>query len=480
MNELTLEDLLKKVSEYNIKDLDTIKKAYDVADYLHDGQLRQSGEKYIIHPLNVAYTLAELHADTDTICAGLLHDTLEDTNVTREEIKELFNTNVLILVEGVTKISKMEFSNKQDLHDANTRKLIMGLMDDVRIIIIKLADRLHNMRTLQYKKPYKQIENANETLQIYVPLAYYMGLYRIKCELEDLSLKYAKPDKYKEALDKRIELENNSKRILQEMLLNIQKILNERNIPSEIKIRLMNTYGIYKRLKNGEKTDEIHDLLTLKIMVDTIANCYQTLGIVHSKYNPLNEKFKDYIYNPKINMYKSIHTTVFAPDDRLVQAQIRTFAMDKVASFGLANCWMSNLSDANQAMQEELMKRFEIYKSLVYISYDSKDDKDFVELVRKEIFASKIFVYTPKGERIELPKGSSVIDFAYKIHTDIGNNMVDAIVNGKSVPFSNQLENNSRIKIIANELYSEGPKETWLDFVKTEKAKRCILEKINK
>ena len=242
----------------------------------------------------------------------------------------------------------------------------------------------------------------------------------------------------------------------------------------------MNTYGIYKRLKNGEKTDEIHDLLTLKIMVDTIANCYQTLGIVHSKYNPLNEKFKDYIYNPKINMYKSIHTTVFAPDDRLVQAQIRTFAMDKVASFGLANCWMSNLSDANQAMQEELMKRFEIYKSLVYISYDSKDDKDFVELVRKEIFASKIFVYTPKGERIELPKGSSVIDFAYKIHTDIGNNMVDAIVNGKSVPFSNQLENNSRIKIIANELYSEGPKETWLDFVKTEKAKRCILEKINK
>ena len=476
MNTLTLNDLIEKVKEYNPESIEIVKKAYNYADYLHQGQTRQSGEPYIIHPLNVAYILSEMHADSDTICAGLLHDTLEDTKVTKEEIANEFNPEVSKLVDGVTKISKMNFSSKQEQINANTRKIITSIMDDVRIIMIKLADRLHNMRTLEYKSEYKQKENSIETLDIFVPLAYYIGAYRIKSELEDISLKYLKPDRYNELSEKVKIIKQDSKPCLNEMLGTIRDILSNKSIPNEIKVRTKNIYGIYKRLEEGHKISDIHDLLSLKIMVDTIENCYLTLGYIHSRYNPINDKFKDYIFNPKTNMYRSIHTTVFAPDDRLVQTQIRTFDMDKVASFGLSTYWDINKGDARDEMQKDLKEEFQFYKSLRQIDKMFVDNDDFVNQVKDELLKSKkIYVYTPKGDIMELPEGSTSIDLAYKIHTEIGNTMVAAIVNDEYVPVEYKLKNKDRVKIITDPL-SLGPRKEWLDNTNTTKAKRKILE----
>ena len=274
---MTIEDLLEIIKDYNPDEVSIIKKAYDYANMLHKGQYRQSGEPYIIHPLNVAYILAEMHADRDTVCAGLLHDTLEDTEATKEDIAELFNKNVANLVDGVTKLAKMNFSSKEEQNLANTRKIITGITDDVRIIIIKLADRLHNMRTLEYKTPFKQKENALETMEIFVPLAYYIGAYRVKSELEDLSLRYLKPDTYNKINEKKIKIEKDSEACLNEMLTKIKRLLDDKNIPNEIKVRTKNIYGIYKRLNEGDKLSDIHDLLALKIMVDEVENCYKAL-----------------------------------------------------------------------------------------------------------------------------------------------------------------------------------------------------------
>ena len=475
MNTLTLDDLIKKMEEYNPEAIPMVKKAYSYADYLHQGQTRQSGEPYIIHPLNVAYTLAELHADSDTICAGLLHDTLEDTETTKEEISNQFNPEVAKLVDGVTKISKLNFSSKQDQVNANTRKIITSIMDDVRIVIIKLADRLHNMRTLQYKDSFKQKENSIETLDIFAPLANYIGAYRIKSELEDISLSYLKPEKYKKIQENLKIIEEDSKPCLTEMLNTIKDILSDNNIPNEIKIRTKNIYGIYQKLDDGLRMNDIHDLMTLKIMVDTISNCYQTLGIIHSKYNPLCSKFKDYMYNPKSNMYRSIHTTVFA-DERLVQAQIRTFDMDKIASFGLTTYWDINKGQARDEMQKDLNNEFQFYKSLKQIDKMFVDNEDFVERVKEELLKSKkIYVYTPKGDRMELPAGSTPIDLAYKIHTQLGNTMVAAIVNDEYVPVEYVLQNKDIVKIITDPK-SFGPRKDWLDKAQTTKARRKILE----
>ena len=475
MNNIRLEDLIKKVYEYNPDAVPMVKKAYEYADILHQGQVRQSGEPYITHPLNVAYILAELHADQDTLCAGLLHDTLEDTKATKEEITRDFNSEVAKLVDGVTKISKMPFSTKKEINNANTRKIITSVMEDVRIIIIKLADRLHNMRTLEFKSEFKQKENSLETLNIFVPFAYYIGAYRIKSELEDISLRYLNLDKYKEIEDIKNNIEIDSKNCLKEMVQTIGGLLECENIPYEIKVRTKNIYGIYKRLEEGHKITDIHDLLSLKVMVDRIKNCYITLGMIHSQYNPINNKFKDYIYNPKTNMYRSLHTTVFGPDERLVQTQIRTFDMDKVASFGLTAYWEIRKGEARGEMQQELSEKLQFYKSLKQIDTMFSDNEEFVNQVKEELFNDKIYIYTPRGEIKELPKGSTVIDFAYSIHTAIGNSMVGAIVNDEEVSMNYQLKNKDRVKILTNELLG-GPKEDWLNYVKTTKARRKIKE----
>jgi len=475
MEKITTDKLLDIVKNYNPEEVDIVRKAYDYANYLHQGQTRQSGEPYISHPLNVAYILAEMRADRDTVCAGLLHDTLEDTNITKEDIAQMFNKDVANLVDGVTKISKMNFSSKEDQNLANTRKIITSITDDVRIIIIKLADRLHNMRTLEFKSEFKQKENALETMDIFVPFAYYIGAYRIKSELEDLSLRYLKPDKYKELEELKLKLENDSNACLQEMLLKIQSFLNDKNIPNEIKVRTKNIYGIYKRQEEGYRLSDIHDLHSLKIMVDEIDNCYKTLYLVHKNYHPINERFKDYICNPKTNMYKSLHTTVFGLDDRLVQTQIRTFDMDKIASFGLTAYWDINKGEARRIMQEDLKSKYQFFKSLTEINNMFGDNREFVTQVKSELFSNKVYVYTTKGDIIELPKGATPIDFAYKLGTDIGNTMVSAVVNDEDVRPDYQLKNKDRVRIVTD-ILSYGPREEWTEAAQTTHAKIKIRE----
>ena len=475
MEKVALNDLIGKLKEYNLDEVEIVKKAYEYADNLHKGQFRQSGEPYISHPLNVAYILADMHADKDTICAGLLHDTLEDTNITKEDIAHDFNQNIANLVDGVTKLAKMNFSSKQDQNYANIRKIITGITEDVRIIIIKLADRLHNMRTLEFKSEFKQKENALETMEIFVPLAYYIGAYRIKSELEDLSLKYLRPDMYKRIEERKIKIEETSENCLKEMLCKIETLLNDRRIPNEIKVRTKNIYGIYKRLSEGHKLSDIHDLLSLKIMVDEVENCYRTLYFIHNEYHPINDKFKDYICNPKTNMYRSLHTTVFGPDDRLVQTQIRTFDMDKVASFGLTAYWEEQKGKARDIMQEDLKQKFQFFKSLTEINSMFGDNQQFVNQVKSELFTDRVYVYTTKGDIIELPKGATVIDFAYKIHTDIGNTMVGVFVNDEYVPVDYVLQNKDRVRIVTDDL-SYGPREDWIEKAQTSLAKRKIKE----
>ena len=472
---MTIDKLLEIIQDYNPDEVENVRKAYEYAFELHKGQYRQSGEPYITHPLNVAYILAEMHADRDTLCAGLLHDTLEDTDTTKEDIADIFNKNIANLVDGVTKISKMNFSSKEEQTLANTRKIITSITSDVRIIIIKLADRLHNMRTLEYKTEFKQKENALETMEIFVPLAYYIGAYRIKSELEDLSLMYLKREMYDKIAEKKQEIEISSQECLQEMLLKIQNLLSDKRIPNEIKIRTKNIYGIYKQLNDGNRLSDIHDLLSLKIMVDNVENCYRTLYLVHSLYHPINDKFKDYISNPKTNMYSSLHTTVFGPEERLIQTQIRTFDMDKIASFGLTTYWDIAKDGARNIMQEDLKQKYQFFKSLTEINTMFKDNTEFINQVKSELFSDKVYVYTTRGDIIELPRGSTIIDFAYKIHTDIGNTMVSAVVNNEYVPLNYELKNKDRVRIITDSL-SFGPRDDWLNIAKTSYAKKKIKE----
>jgi len=479
MNDISIDKLLNVIKSYNIGEINVIKKAYNYAKDLHIGQIRQSGEPYITHPLNVAYILAEMHADKDTICAALLHDVLEDTKATKEEIAEQFNKDIANLVDGVTKISKMNFSSKKEQNLANTRKILVGITEDVRIIIIKLADRLHNMRTLQYKSEFKQKENAMETFEIFIPLAYYIGAYRLKSELEDLSLKYLYPDDYKNLEDKKLKIENENNFCLLDMYTKINSILNNKNIPNEIKIRTKNIYGIYKKLQQGYKISDIHDLFSLKIMVDNIDNCYKTLGIVHNecKYPPINYRFKDYICNPKTNMYKSLHTTVFGPNEKLVQMQIRTFEMDKIASFGLTAYWDINKGQARKIMQEQLKNKYQFFKSLTDINIMFKDNQEFVTQIKNELFSNKIYVYTTNGKIIEIPKGSNIIDFA--CYMNIENILVGAKVNDEFVPVNYILENKDRIIPITDEM-SYGYRENWIDKANTIYAKNKIKDFIKK
>ena len=471
--------LLELVRTYNNneEEIALIKKAYDYAALMHSGQLRQSGEPYIIHPLNVAYILADMHADRNTVCAGLLHDILEDTEATKLELESIFNSDIATLVDGVTKISKNNFSTKSEQNLAYFRKILTSVTEDVRIIIIKLADKLHNMRTLQYKSQSKQMENSKETREIFVPLAGCIGAYRIKSELEDICFKYLEPDDYKRYFEI-MEKENEENTIiLAELLHNIDNILSSNEISHEIKVRTKNLYGVYKKCKIEKyEISQIHDLLSLKIMVNEVFDCYKTLGLIHSKYNPFNEAFKDYIWNPKINLYRSLHTTIFGPRNKLIQNQIRTFEMDKVASFGLPAYWDIKGDNARCEMQNDLTNKLQFSKLLKHIDKTFTNNSDFIDQVIKEVFCDNVYVYTPKGDFICLSNGSTIIDFAYKIHTDIGNKLVKAKVNDKFVnDLGYVLKNDDRITVITDD-YSQGPRIEWLDKVNTSKAKKKIKE----
>lgn len=475
MKSASIKDLMNNLDYLCDKDLEKVSNAFLCASKLHEGQKRQSGEDYVSHPLTVAFILSEMKADSDTICAALLHDTIEDTDITKEKIEVLFNKDVATLVDGVTKISKMNFSTREEQVATNTRKIITSLDEDVRIVIIKLADRLHNMNTLDFKSEFKQKENALETMEIFVPLAYYLGAYKLKGELEDLSFKYLKPELYTEIKAIIEKNEPEFETVTNEMLTEIGEILESQEIPYELKARVKNVYGIYKNISKGKKLMDIHDLLAIKVIVDDIKDCYLALGAVHSVFTPINGKFKDYISMPKTNMYSSLHTTIFGPRDRLIQTQIRTKKMNLIDTYGLTAYWDLNKEDAKTSMQEDLKEKFQFFKSLTEINALTSDNQEFVSQVKMELFNNTIYVYTPKGDIIELPLGSTPIDFAYKLHTDIGNTMVGAIVNDNPAAIDYTLQNKDRVRILTDPL-SFGPRKEWQDKAHTVRAKRLIRE----
>lgn len=474
MENLTIDVLVEMVKCYDCESEEVIRKAYEYSDCAHQGQVRQSGEPYILHPLNVAYILAEMHADRDTICAAILHDTLEDTKATYEEIQNLFGDDVARLVMGVTKISKMNFSTKKEQNLANMRKIITSITQDVRIIIIKLADRLHNMRTIEYKSLEKQLENAHETLDLFVPLANLIGVRRIKDELEDISFRCINLSDYEKirySIDMIME-ENDVE--IQEMLIRIDEILSEKNIPTEIKIRTKNIYGVYKKMKDGFKMNQIHDLVGFKVLVEEINHCYMALFPIHQVYKPVNELFKDYIARPKPNYYQSLHTTVFAPSGRLVQMQLRTREMEEIGSYGLARYWQIYGGDARITMQKALKNKYQFYSSLECLDRSCKSNEEFVDQVTRELLREKVYVFTADGRLVQLPLGSTIIDFAYYVKRDLGDTMVGAWVNDEIVAFNYVLKTGDRIKILTDSS-TYGPRPSnWENIAFTRNAKEKI------
>ena len=445
MDNLTVDMFLKQVKSYNPSGVDYIKTAYDLAERLHEGQFRQSGEPYIIHPLNVAYTLSCMYADRDTICAGLLHDVLEDSDFTKKGIEIVFNEDIANLVDGVTKISRMNFSTKQAQNLANTRKIITSLENDVRIVIIKLADRLHNMRTLEFKKPEKQQENAIETMELFAPLAYYIGAYQIKSELEDISLRYLCPEEYQKISDLRtISMSKNNEELIK-MIGKIKRLMIKNGIDGDINIRVKNVYGIYKQLKEGHDIDNIHDLFSIKVKVKKISDCYQVLGLIHQLYKPINDKFKDYICNPKTNLYQSLHTTLFGPNGILVQTQIRTYEMDDIDTYGLCAYWLTYRGNARAIMQQTLTKNCQFYNSLVDIDSSFSDNEEFIRQVRNNLLSEQIHIYDACGNIIELPQGSTINDAYFKLDTSDGN---IPFVNGIKVDSDYILKPKDRVKFL--------------------------------
>lgn len=471
---MNIDILLSRIKSYNEEEIEKVKKAYYLAEKAHENQKRESGEPYIIHPLHVCMNLAEFHADGASLCAGLLHDVVEDTEYTIEYIEQEFGSDVAKLVDGVTKISNLHFSTKDDATNANIRRIINSLNEDVRIIIIKLCDRLHNMRTLQYKEPLKQIRSANETLSIFVPLAYFIGAFRLKSELEDLCFSYIDPEGFKEIKRYERKTQREYKDCIDTAKTKVSELLGEHNIKFTSRIKMLNTYHIHQKLNQGYKLHNIHDLVNFKVIVETEEDCYRTLGLIHKLYTPMNNKFKDYIACPKTNKYRSLHTTVFGPDNHLLQFQIKTKEMDELNTYGLAAYWQSLRELGPKKMKEELKSNYQFFNTLQYLNNFGLNDKDYLELVKNEIFTTNVYVYTLDGAVVELPSGASVIDFAYKVHTDVGNHIHKAYINGKEVKLSYKLQNKDRVMILPNE--KAHPEEEWLNYVVTTNARRNITK----
>ena len=475
-NTIVTIDLLKKqVNSYMKKEWPRILKAYEYALNCHKGQKRESGEDYIIHPLAVAYSLSLMHADADTIMAGLLHDVIEDTNVSYEDIKTTFGDEIAYLVDGVTKLTHLNFNSKDEFLATNIRRIIVSIREDARIVIIKLVDRLHNMKTIEYKKADRRKEIALQTLEIYVPLAYYIGAYKIKCELENYCLMYLKPDIYGDLSKKLNTIYNSNKKMLHKMILETKKKLNSEGIKCSLEIRYKEICNVYKKMLSRSTIDNIHDLLSIMVTVKNKRDCYLALMYIHEMYVPLNIKFKDFIVKPKTNMYQALHTTVFGPGERLVQFQIRTKEMERIATYGLTSYWFKNRRLAKVDMQKDLEKNFQFFKSIEELDSDIVDNIEFVKLIKRELFSDNVYVRTSMGEIIELPNNSTPIDFAYKIHSDLGNSMIAAVVNDEIVPFDYKLQNNDRVRIISDSsVYID--RNPWLDYVVTTHAKKKLTE----
>lgn len=471
---LQLMDTMKSL--YSDEDIETVGKAYDMAYEAHRDQKRKSGEPYIIHPICVAIILAELELDRETIIAGLLHDVVEDTDVTYEDVVREFGVEVAQLVDGVTKLGQLSYSkDKIEVQAENLRKMFLAMAKDIRVILIKLADRLHNMRTMQFMKPEKQKEKSRETMDIYAPIAHRLGISKIKVELDDLSLRYLKPDVYKElehSLDsQKVRREAYIKDIVDEVSGHIERS----GIKAEIDGRVKHFFSIYKKMVNQNKTlDQIYDLFAVRIKVDTVKDCYAALGVIHEMYKPIPGRFKDYIAMPKQNMYQSLHTTLIGPEGHPFEIQIRTFEMHKIAEYGIAAHWKYKEDSHNVGVNKE-EEKLSWLREILEWQQDMDDNKEFLSLLKTnlDLFAEQVYCFTPNGDVKSLANGSTPIDFAYCIHSAVGNTMVGARVNGRQVPFDYHLQNGDRVEVITSQ-NSKGPSRDWLGIVKSTQAKSKI------
>lgn len=481
--DLTYEKLIEKIKTYitSEEELARINRAYQFAVLSHEGEKRLTGDSYIEHPLNVAYILTDMNADSDTICAGLMHDLLEDDRHTKEEIREQFGDEIANLIDGVNVINRLNFSGDKQSVIANHRKILVGLSEDVRVIFIKLADRLHNMRTLWVHPEHIQKEKAKETLDILTPIAHRLGMSHIKSELEDLSLRYLKPDVYFSIVEQLNQTKNEREHFVDEMMKSVSELLNKEGIKHEIKGRAKSIYSIYKKLDQGKTFSNIYDLYALRVFVDTKEECYQVLGIIHSKFRPIPKRFKDYIAMPKTNMYQSLHTTVFGLHERLFEIQIRTYEMDEIAENGIASHWSykESGSGVKASLQNAMEQKLQFFKSIIELKDQVTSDEEFVNSVTNEVLHNNVYVFTPNGDVIELPNGATPIDFAYRVHSSIGDHMVGAIVNDTIVSLDYILKNNDIVKININK-NSVGPSKEWLNIAFTTQAKNKIRSFFNK
>lgn len=476
--ELLYQELISSVKKYHPStDITMIDKAFNIANNAHKDQKRKSGEPYIIHPLCVGIILADLELDKETIVAGLLHDVVEDTVMTGQEIEKEFGVEVALLVDGVTKLGQLSYSSdKVELQAENLRKMFLAMAKDIRVILIKLADRLHNMRTLKYMKPEKQKEKARETMDIYSPLAQRLGISKIKIELDDLSLKYLKPDVYYDLVDKIALRKNEREEFVNNIVDEISRQLKESGIEAYIYGRAKHFFSIYKKMVNQDKTlDQIYDLFAIRIVVESVKDCYAVLGIIHDMYKPIPGRFKDYIAMPKTNMYQSLHTTLIGSNGQPFEIQIRTFEMHRTAEFGIAAHWKYKEASDGKKVENQEEEKLSWLRQILEWQQDMSDNKEFMNLLKSDLdlFSDNVYCFTPSGDVKTLPTGSTPIDFAYNIHSAVGNKMIGAKVNGKLVTIDYVIQNGDRVEVLTSQ-NSKGPSRDWLSIVKSTQAKNKI------
>ena len=478
-------DLIFRVRKYHPSDdISLIEKAYHTAFKAHEDQVRKSGEPYIIHPLCVAIILADLEMDKETIAAGLLHDVVEDTILTSEEIEQQFGADVALLVDGVTKLQHLHLSGDQgdktpdrlEMQAENLRKMFLAMAKDIRVIIIKLADRLHNMRTLKYQKPESQQRIARETMEIYAPIAQRLGISKIKVELDDLSLKYLEPEAYYDLVDKIAVRKSVREKYIQNIVDEVSEHIKNAGIKAQIDGRVKHFFSIYKKMKNQNKTiDQIYDLFAVRIIVDSVKDCYAALGVIHEMYKPIPGRFKDYIAMPKANMYQSLHTTLIGSSGQPFEIQIRTYEMHKAAEYGIAAHWKYKEASDGKKVENSEEEKLAWLRQILEWQRDMSDNKEFMNLLKSDLdlFSDSVYCFTPTGEVKNLPAGSTPIDFAYSIHSAVGNKMIGARVNGKLVTIDYEIKNGDRIEIMTSQ-NSKGPSRDWLNVVKSTQAKNKI------